>query len=58
MAVLPVLFHLLWSHELVVERAQAKAEELGVSLRTVQSRRSRYARQGLWGGWSISGRCG
>ncbi|MCF3177970.1 DDE-type integrase/transposase/recombinase [Streptomyces sioyaensis] len=33
----------------VRERANAKAVELGVSLRTVQSRRARYARQGLWG---------
>ncbi|MFE6662874.1 hypothetical protein ACFVFH_04815 [Streptomyces sp. NPDC057697] len=33
----------------VVERAQAKADELGVSLRTVMAKRSRYARQGLWG---------
>ncbi|MGW3163290.1 Mu transposase C-terminal domain-containing protein [Streptomyces sp. NPDC001020] len=33
----------------VVERAQAKADELGVSLRTVMDKRSRYARQGLWG---------
>ncbi|MFF5830691.1 hypothetical protein ACF1D2_13090 [Streptomyces bacillaris] len=35
-----------WS---LVERAQAKADELGVSLRTVQGRRARYAQQGLWG---------
>ena len=28
---------------------QAKAAELGVSLRTVQPRRARYAQQGLWG---------
>ncbi|MFE3070215.1 Mu transposase C-terminal domain-containing protein [Streptomyces sp. NPDC059247] len=33
----------------LVERAQAKADELGVSLRTVQGKRARYARQGLWG---------
>lgn len=33
----------------LADRAQAKATELGVSLRTVQSRRARYARQGLWG---------
>lgn len=33
----------------VMERAQAKADELGVSLRTVQGKRSRYAQQGLWG---------
>ncbi|AJT62578.1 hypothetical protein T261_0889 [Streptomyces lydicus] len=33
----------------LVERAQAKADELGVSLRTVMSKRSRYAQQGLWG---------
>ncbi|MFF5485731.1 Mu transposase C-terminal domain-containing protein [Streptomyces virginiae] len=33
----------------LVERAQAKADELGVSLRTVQGKRSRYAQQGLWG---------
>ncbi|MEU4178913.1 Mu transposase C-terminal domain-containing protein [Streptomyces sp. NPDC026589] len=32
-----------------MERAQAKADELGVSLRTVMDKRSRYARQGLWG---------
>ncbi|MGK3093566.1 Mu transposase C-terminal domain-containing protein [Streptomyces sp. WAC01490] len=32
----------------LVERAQAKADELGVSLRTVQGRRARYAEQGLW----------
>lgn len=31
------------------QREQAKAAELGVSLRTVQIRRARYARQGLWG---------
>jgi putative transposase len=33
----------------LVERKQAKAAELGVSLRTVQYRRARYAEQGLWG---------
>jgi putative transposase len=33
----------------VVERDQAKAAELGVSVRTVQQRRARYAQQGLWG---------
>ncbi|MEV7193348.1 Mu transposase C-terminal domain-containing protein [Streptomyces sp. NPDC093510] len=33
----------------LVERAAAKATELGVSLRTVQGRRSRYAQQGVWG---------
>ena len=33
----------------VAERDQAKAAELGVSLRTVQTRRARYAQQGLWG---------
>jgi putative transposase len=33
----------------VVERAQAKAAELGVSLRTVHTRRARYAQQGLLG---------
>ena len=30
-------------------REQAKAAELGVSVRTIQSRRARYVRQGLWG---------
>jgi transposase InsO family protein len=33
----------------LAERARAKAAELGVSLRTVQNRRARYVRQGLWG---------
>ncbi|MFJ5820747.1 Mu transposase C-terminal domain-containing protein [Streptomyces microflavus] len=33
----------------LAERDAAKAHELGVSVRTVQSRRARYARQGLWG---------
>ncbi|MFK0256761.1 Mu transposase C-terminal domain-containing protein [Streptomyces sp. NPDC090445] len=33
----------------LLQRAEAKATELGVSLRTVQGRRSRYAQQGLWG---------
>jgi putative transposase len=33
----------------MAERDRAKAAELGVSLRTVQIRRARYARQGLWG---------
>jgi putative transposase len=33
----------------VAQRDQAKAAELGVSVRTVQQRRGRYARQGLWG---------
>ncbi|MFI5726019.1 Mu transposase C-terminal domain-containing protein [Streptomyces cyaneofuscatus] len=33
----------------LVERATAKATELGVSLRTVQGRWSRYAQQGVWG---------
>ncbi|NYS18545.1 DDE-type integrase/transposase/recombinase [Streptomyces sp. SJ1-7] len=33
----------------LVERARAKAVELGVSLRTVNEKRARYARQGLWG---------
>jgi putative transposase len=33
----------------LAERARAKAAELGVSLRTVQNRRARYLRQGLWG---------
>jgi hypothetical protein len=31
------------------ERDAAKAAELGVSVRTIQSRRARYAQQGLWG---------
>ncbi|MCO6004925.1 integrase [Actinoallomurus purpureus] len=33
----------------LAQRDQAKAEELGVSVRTIQSRRARYAAQGLWG---------
>jgi hypothetical protein len=33
----------------VAQRDQAKAAELGISVRTVQLRRARYARQGLWG---------
>jgi hypothetical protein len=33
----------------LAQRKQAKAAELGVSLRTVQYRRVRYAEQGLWG---------
>jgi transposase InsO family protein len=33
----------------IAERDQAKAAELGVSLRTVKARRARYAQQGLWG---------
>lgn len=33
----------------VSQRAEKKAAELGVSVRTVHSRRARYARQGLWG---------
>ncbi|VAZ69577.1 hypothetical protein LAUMK40_05740 [Mycobacterium kansasii] len=33
----------------VSERAAAKAAELGVSVRTVHSRRARYGQQGLWG---------
>ena len=33
----------------VAQRDQAKAAELGVGVRTVQQRRARYARQGLWG---------
>ena len=40
----------------VVDRDRAKAAELGVGVRTVQTRRARYAQQGLWG-WSISVRC-
>jgi hypothetical protein len=46
------------------QRKQAKAAELGVSLRTVQYRRVRYAEQGLWGlvdqravrTWEVTGR--
>lgn len=45
-------------------REQAKATELGVSVRTVQARRARYAQQGLWGlvdqravrTWEVTGR--
>jgi transposase InsO family protein len=33
----------------LAEREKAKAAELGVTDRTVQIRRARYARQGLWG---------
>jgi len=33
----------------VMQRDQGKAAELGVSVRTVQLRRVRYAQQGLWG---------
>ncbi|MEU2514475.1 hypothetical protein [Streptomyces syringium] len=33
----------------LVERARAKPDELGVSLRTVMAKRSRYAQQGVWG---------
>jgi putative transposase len=33
----------------MVQRGRAKAAELGVSVRTVQTRRARYAQQGLWG---------
>ena len=33
----------------VRERDQAKADELGVSAKTVQNRRLRYLRHGLWG---------
>ncbi|MFF3642050.1 Mu transposase C-terminal domain-containing protein [Streptomyces sp. NPDC002564] len=33
----------------LTERDAAKADELGIGVRTVQSRRARYARQGLWG---------
>lgn len=33
----------------VSQRAERKAAEVGVSVRTVHSRRARYARQGLWG---------
>ena len=43
---------------------RAKAAELGVSVRTVQTRRARYAQQGLWGlvdqravrAWAATGR--
>lgn len=33
----------------VSERERAKAAELGAGLRTIQTRRSRYLQQGLWG---------
>ncbi|MFJ6385443.1 hypothetical protein ACIQI7_36250 [Kitasatospora sp. NPDC092039] len=33
----------------VVQRTEAKAAELGVSTRTVQTKRSKYTSQGLWG---------
>jgi hypothetical protein len=33
----------------LTQRKQAKAAELGVSVRTVQYRRTRYIEQGLWG---------
>jgi hypothetical protein len=33
----------------VGQRTQAKADELGVTCRTVERMRARYARQGLWG---------
>jgi hypothetical protein len=33
----------------VADRDRAKAAELGVSVRTIQIRRARYAEQGLWG---------
>lgn len=33
----------------LTERQQAKADELGVTLRTVERMRRRYLRQGLWG---------
>lgn len=33
----------------LLARDQAKATELGVSVRTVQARRARFAQQGLWG---------
>jgi transposase InsO family protein len=33
----------------LLARDQAKANELGVSVRTVQARRARFAQQGLWG---------
>ncbi|KLO27164.1 Mu transposase C-terminal domain-containing protein [Mycobacterium haemophilum] len=46
------------------DRDAAKATELGVGVRTVQTRRARYARQGLWGlvdqrtarEWVVTGR--
>lgn len=48
----------------VNDRDAVKAAELGVSVRTVQTRRARYARQGLWGlvdqrstrQWAVTGR--
>jgi transposase InsO family protein len=48
----------------VSQRAAAKAGELGVSVRTVHARRTRYAEQGLWGlvdqravrEWAVTGR--
>lgn len=33
----------------IAERDRAKAAELGVSLRTIKTRRARYTQQGLWG---------
>ncbi len=33
----------------LLDRARAKAAELGVSLRTVQAHRARYSSQGVWG---------
>ena len=48
----------------VSQRAAVKAAELGVSVRTVHARRTRYADQGLWGlvdqravrEWAVTGR--
>ena len=48
----------------LAQRDAAKARELGVSTRTVQERRARYTRQGLWGlvdqravrPWEVTGR--
>lgn len=48
----------------LAQRERAKATELGVSVRTVQLRRARYAQQGLWGlvdqravrAWDVTGR--
>jgi hypothetical protein len=48
----------------VVDRDRAKAAELGVGVRTVQTRRAHYAQQGLWGlvdqravrAWEATGR--
>ncbi len=37
------------AHSTVSDRERAMAEWLGVSVRTIQSRRTRYAEQGLWG---------